>query len=53
MVFKAIREDAFYILTDHLIDTLAKQRIDNILEGNNPAVPEIPQNIKDMLSSSP
>ena len=40
LVFKSIREDTFYILTDPLIDTLMKQRIDNILNRHNPALPQ-------------
>ena len=40
LVFKSIREGTFYILTDPLIDTLMKQRIDNILKRQNPALPE-------------
>ena len=41
MVFKAIREDTFYILTDPLIDRLMEQRIDNILQRRNPAMPQL------------
>jgi len=41
MVFKAIREDMFYILTDRLIDRLMEQRIDNILQRRNPTMPQI------------
>ncbi len=40
LVFKCIREGTFYILTDPLIDTLMKQRIDNILKRQSPALPE-------------
>lgn len=40
LVFQCIRENTFYILTDPLIDTLMKQRIDNILKRQNPALPE-------------
>jgi len=40
LVFKSIRENTFYILTDPLIDTLMKQRIDNILKRQSPALPE-------------
>ena len=36
IVFKAIREGTFYILTDPLVNTLIKQRADNILQGLNP-----------------
>ena len=39
IVFKAIRENTFYILTHPLINTLAKQRADNILQGLNPEPP--------------
>jgi len=39
IVFKAIREDTFYILTDPLTNILAKQRADNILQGLNPEMP--------------
>jgi NAD(P)-dependent dehydrogenase (short-subunit alcohol dehydrogenase family) len=39
IVFKAIREDTFYILTHPMIKTLTKQRMDNILQGNNPEMP--------------
>jgi len=39
IVFKAIREDTFYILTDPLINTLARQRMENILQGLNPEIP--------------
>jgi len=41
MVFKAIREDMFYILTDRLIDRLMGQRIDNILQRRNPEAAQI------------
>lgn len=41
IVFKAIRNDEFYILTDTLIDGLAKQRMDNILRRRNPEKPQI------------
>src|SRR4030042_5797647 len=41
IVFKAIREDTFYILTDPVINTLFKQRAENILQGHNPAIPKI------------
>ena len=40
LVFKCIREGTFYILTDPLIDTLMKQRIDNILKRQSPTLPE-------------
>jgi NAD(P)-dependent dehydrogenase (short-subunit alcohol dehydrogenase family) len=40
LVFKSIREGTFYILTDTLIDKLMKQRIDNILKRQSPALPE-------------
>jgi len=40
LVFQCIREDTFYILTDPLIDTLMKQRIDNILKRQSPTLPE-------------
>lgn len=39
IVFTAIREDTFYILTHPLIKTLTKQRVDNILQGLNPEMP--------------
>lgn len=39
MVFMAIREDTFYILTDPLINKLIEQRIGNILQGRNPTIP--------------
>jgi NAD(P)-dependent dehydrogenase (short-subunit alcohol dehydrogenase family) len=38
IVFRAIRNDEFYILTDTLIDRLARQRMDNILQHRNPFV---------------
>ena len=38
IVFKAIREGTFYILTDPLVNTLIKQRADNILQGLNPEI---------------
>lgn len=41
VVFKAIREDMFYILTDRLIDRLMEQRIDNILQRHNPEAARI------------
>lgn len=41
IVFRAIREDTFYIFTDQLINTLFKQRVDNILQGRNPEMPQI------------
>ena len=40
IVFRAIREDTFYILTDPLINTLTKQRVDNILQRLNPEIPK-------------
>ena len=39
IVFTAIREDTFYILTHPMIKTLTKQRLDNILLGLNPEMP--------------
>jgi NAD(P)-dependent dehydrogenase (short-subunit alcohol dehydrogenase family) len=39
IVFKAIRENTFYILTDPLEKALTKQRVDNILQGLNPEPP--------------
>jgi NAD(P)-dependent dehydrogenase (short-subunit alcohol dehydrogenase family) len=39
IVFKAIRENTFYILTDPLEKVLTKQRADNILQGLNPEPP--------------
>jgi NAD(P)-dependent dehydrogenase (short-subunit alcohol dehydrogenase family) len=39
IVFQAIRENRFYILTDPLINSLAKQRADNILQGLDPEIP--------------
>jgi NAD(P)-dependent dehydrogenase (short-subunit alcohol dehydrogenase family) len=39
VVFTAIREDTFYILTHPMIKTLTKQRVDNILQGVNPEMP--------------
>ena len=41
IVFKAIREDTFYILTDPLINRLIEQRTGNILQGRNPDMPKI------------
>jgi len=41
IVFKSIREDTFYILTDPVINTLFKQRVENILQGRNPEIPQI------------
>jgi NAD(P)-dependent dehydrogenase (short-subunit alcohol dehydrogenase family) len=41
IVFKAIRKDTFYILTDPVINTLFKQRVENILQGHNPEMPQI------------
>ena len=39
IVFTAIREDTFYILTHPVIKSLTKQRVDNILQGLNPEMP--------------
>jgi NAD(P)-dependent dehydrogenase (short-subunit alcohol dehydrogenase family) len=39
IVFKAIREDAFYIFTDPLVQELFRQRAENILQGRNPEMP--------------
>jgi NAD(P)-dependent dehydrogenase (short-subunit alcohol dehydrogenase family) len=41
IVFRAIREDTFYIFTDPLVKTLFKQRAENILKGRNPEIPTI------------
>lgn len=41
MVFQAVREEKFYILTDRLVDTLFKQLADNILRGHNPEMPHL------------
>ncbi|MCJ7606167.1 MAG: SDR family NAD(P)-dependent oxidoreductase, partial [Dehalococcoidales bacterium] len=41
IVFRSIREDRFYIMTDPLVTMLFKQRAENILEGNNPEMPRI------------
>ena len=41
VVFKAIREDKFYVFTDPLVTRLFKQRADNILQGKNPEMPRI------------
>jgi NAD(P)-dependent dehydrogenase (short-subunit alcohol dehydrogenase family) len=38
IVFTAIRNDEFYILTDTLIDRLARQRMENILQRRNPSI---------------
>lgn len=42
IVFKAIREDTFYIFTDPLVQELFKQRAENILQGRNPERPRLP-----------
>jgi len=42
IVFKAIREDTFYIFTDPLVQELFKQRAENILQGRNPERPHLP-----------
>ena len=39
MVFQAICDDTFYILTDKFIDKLIKQRIDNIYQRLSPEMP--------------
>ena len=39
IVFKAIREDTFYIFTDPLVQELFRQRAENILHGRNPEMP--------------
>jgi NAD(P)-dependent dehydrogenase (short-subunit alcohol dehydrogenase family) len=36
VVFKAIRDNIFYVLNDPSINPIIKQRIDNILEGRSP-----------------
>lgn len=41
IVFKAIREDRFYIFTHQLVAEIFKQRSDNILKGKNPEMPRI------------
>jgi NAD(P)-dependent dehydrogenase (short-subunit alcohol dehydrogenase family) len=39
IVFKAIRDDTFYIFTDPLVQELFRQRAENILKGRNPERP--------------
>ncbi len=41
IVFKAVREDMFYILTDKLIDRLIEERTGNILQRLNPVAARI------------
>jgi NAD(P)-dependent dehydrogenase (short-subunit alcohol dehydrogenase family) len=41
IVFKAIREDTFYIFTDPLVQELFRQRAENILKGLNPERPRL------------
>lgn len=41
IVFKAIREDQFYIFTDPLVQELFRQRAENILKGKNPERPRV------------
>jgi NAD(P)-dependent dehydrogenase (short-subunit alcohol dehydrogenase family) len=41
IVFKAIREDKFYIFTDPLVQELFKQRAENIINGKNPGRPRV------------
>ena len=41
IVFSAMREDRFYILTDPLINKLTEQRVKNILKGLNPEIPRV------------
>jgi NAD(P)-dependent dehydrogenase (short-subunit alcohol dehydrogenase family) len=40
IVFRAIQDGTFYILTDPLINELTRQRADNILRGRNPEIPK-------------
>lgn len=43
LVFEAIRNDRFYIIT-HPAESYRqiRQRMENIIEGRNPAVPKLP-----------
>ena len=41
IVFKAIRENTFYIFTDPLVQELFRQKSENILKGKNPERPNI------------
>jgi len=41
IVFKAIREDRFYIFTDSLVQELFQQRAENIIQGKNPEKPRL------------
>jgi NAD(P)-dependent dehydrogenase (short-subunit alcohol dehydrogenase family) len=40
IVFRAIQNGTFYILTNPLINELTRQRVDNILQGRNPEIPK-------------
>jgi NAD(P)-dependent dehydrogenase (short-subunit alcohol dehydrogenase family) len=42
-VFKAIQQDKFYILTHPEVKALIQRRMENILQGRNPALPQIPR----------
>jgi NAD(P)-dependent dehydrogenase (short-subunit alcohol dehydrogenase family) len=39
-VFRAIREDTFYLLGSPLVERLARQRMENILNGRKPEMPQ-------------
>lgn len=43
IVFKAIGAGQFYIFTDPLVQELFRQRAENILKGNNPERPHLPE----------
>jgi NAD(P)-dependent dehydrogenase (short-subunit alcohol dehydrogenase family) len=43
MVFKAIQNSTFYILTHPEISTAIQRRMENILHGRNPTLPQIPR----------
>jgi NAD(P)-dependent dehydrogenase (short-subunit alcohol dehydrogenase family) len=41
IVFRAIRENTFYIFTDPLVKALFRQRAEDILQGRNPEMPRL------------
>jgi NAD(P)-dependent dehydrogenase (short-subunit alcohol dehydrogenase family) len=42
-VFKAIQQDKFYILTHLEVNALIQRRMEDILQGRNPTLPQIPR----------
>jgi short-subunit dehydrogenase len=43
LVFKAIQQNTFYILTHPELSTAIQRRMEDILQGRNPTIPQIPR----------